>query len=220
MKSKLALFALFAAAILPASATVTLNTAFGTAYNAAGTAVPNGTLWALVVDTNNDSSFLGQFGTNSSLNVSGADILFNTGDSIGIGDVLGGDTVFAMGGFNADGSSLDTVIATLGANGLAAGLKFSFLWFPGVIYTVEGDYTVGLEVGGIHSNINAGPPSNLGDMVIPSDGALVNVGAGTADGAGGTLTPDQFKAVLLVIPEPSTALLGAIGALGLLRRRR
>ncbi|MBX3741327.1 MAG: PEP-CTERM sorting domain-containing protein [Akkermansiaceae bacterium] len=217
MKLKLTSILLLLGATLPASATITLTTAFGNAYTAAGATVPNGTLWALVVDTNNDSSFMGQFGVNTSLSLAGANNLFATGNSIALGTLLGGDTVFAMGGFNADGTSYDQANLTIGLNGVQQGLKFAFVWFPGVTFTTEGaTYTVGTQVGALHSNTDA---VALGDMVIPADGAVLPTGAGTADGAGGTLPASRFTAVQL-IPEPSTMLLGAFGALGLLRRRR
>jgi len=208
-----------------AMATVTLNTQFGTAYSSTGTAVPDGTLWILVVDTNDNNLFGGgNMGLNSSLTAQQANATFSIGQALSVGSTLGSDTIFAMGGFNGAGTGLGLGATgnglsglSLGTNGLAAGLDFTFYYFPGVTYNSGGPNLVGTQVGGINrSGADAG--ALLDGMVIPSDGAQTSPGAANSD-FGGSVTNAQFTAVNL-IPEPSTALLGAIGALGLLRRRR
>ena len=218
-----------------ANATVTLNGQYGQAFQTNGTTVvPDGTLWAMVVDTNADNTIAG-LGLDSSLAqlaASGAAGLqaINTtfgGTSFTLGSNFGLDTIFALGGFNSaalvvPGSAATSVAGlNLGTNGLGAGLNYSFFFFPGVTFTTSGArYTVGSSVGGINkSTADAG--AGTAGMIIPANGATVFQGASTNAGGdlGGSVPNSSFAAVALV-PEPSTALLGAIGALGLLRRRR
>lgn len=212
---------LFAALVVPASAAVTLNTQFGSAFNSSGVAVADGTLWALVVDTNNDGIFTG-FSNNGSLagNAAAANTFFTGNQSLSLGTVLNGNTVFALGGFNAAGPGItaDTVVLNYGTNGTAAALSYAFYWFPGATYSGPGVQTIGSQVGGLNTTSNNGIFD--AGMVLPNDGSLISTGAANVDG-GGTIPDATFQAVnLTVIPEPSAALLGAIGALGLLRRRR
>lgn len=218
MKAKVILL-MFTATVISAPAAVTLNTQFGTAFDSSGVAVANGTLWALVVDVGSNG-FTG-FGANSSLASQPAltaDAFFTAGQSLAVGGNLNGNTIFRMGGFNGAGPGITDgpVGITYGVNGTAAGLNYAFYWFPGATFTGGSSETIGSQVGGINTTSNDGI-FDFG-MVLPPDGALASTGAATAEG-GGSLADSSFQAVNL-IPEPSAALLGAIGALGLLRRRR
>ena len=221
MKSKLLTLLFLAAAAIPASATVNLALQMGVCFNASSVAIPDGTLWALIGDTNGSGTFTNGFATNTSLTQSQANAVFTTGQSLSVGTVIGGDTILAMGAFNGTASGLtglytNTVTLAIGSNGAVAGQNFAFYWFPGVTYVAGTDH-VGTQVGGINTLIadsNAGTES----MVIPADGLTTAPGAANSD-AGGTIANSRFTAVNLV-PESSTALLGALGALGLLRRRR
>ncbi len=222
MKTKLALLILVTAT-LPAGATVLLNTQFGAAFTSANTTVADGTLWVLIGNTNADASIAGT-AINSTLIAATANTLFTAGQSINLGSVIGGDTVFAMGGFNGAAPGIDASALTLtyGVNGTAANQAFAFFWFPGA--TFAGDpitsgssaKTIGSQVGGLNTT-SADGVFDIG-MTLPADGWIGSSGAANVDG-GGTLADSRFTAVNL-IPEPSAALLGAIGALGLLRRRR
>jgi hypothetical protein len=226
MKLKVALF--LAATALPLSASITLSTQFGQAFANNGTPVADGTLWALVVDTNTDNQFTG-FGLNAGLykdladSTNVASSFFTIGQKLSIGGTLAGNTIFAMGGFNGTASGLaglltGVVSADYGTNGLAAGRNYAFYWFPGALYNAApgAEQVINGEVGGIHTGSNDGIFDN--GMVLPPDGALISTGAATAGDAGGSLPNSRFTAVL--IPEPSVALLGALGVFGLLRRRR
>ena len=216
MKIKL-ISLLFAAAVLPAAASVTIQTQFGTAFTSSSATVATGTKWALVVDANNDGLFYGGFSTASSLNSAGANLVFTTGQVISLGSTLGSDRVFALGTFNGAGPGITDgpVNLSLGVNGVATGLKYAFYWFPGATGTTS--ITVGSQVGGLSRAV---AEAGLGAMVIPADGANVPQGAANSD-ASGTVPNSSFTAVNLnAVPEPSAVLLGAIGALGLLRRRR
>ena len=232
MKSKLFLVALLAAAALPASATVSLSYQFGVARDMHGVAVPDGTLWAIVGDTNADGLFPGGFSTNASIYGLPAAQALNTfyfGQTLAVGSALGEDRVLAMGGFNGTanngltGLAASVLMLTLGVNGAAAGQNFAFFWFPGSAFTA-GLNTVGNEIGGINTLLDD-KSGGTGPMHLGADGSALSVGAATAE-AGGVTSNAAFTAVSLselsssLIPEPSTTLLGALGALGLLRRRR
>lgn len=207
---------IFGLGSLPAMASVTLQTQFGVAYNSLNAQVPVGTLWALVVDTDNNSSFAGGFGLDQSMQTIGANVTFATGQVLTVGALLGGDTIFAVGGFDGGGIASDTITFDLGTLGITAGRNFAFYWFPGSQYASGNSGTItGNQAGGVHTSTAEG---GLAAMQIPADGSNIDIGAATSD-AGGTLPNSRFTAVQL-IPEPSTMLLGAFGALGLLRRRR
>lgn len=224
MKSKLIALA-FAGFVGTASATISLQTQFGV-FSYDSSPVADGTLWALVVDANNDSQFFGGFGLNSSLGLAGATSSGLLSSNIALGTSLGGDTVFALGGFNGfanngiAGLTADVLELTLGTNGLTAGRAFAFYYFPGVEFTNDAaTYAVLGAAGGIHAG--ADPDAGLPDaMFIPADGNAVTLGAANSDLGGTLLSDSNFASVGQIVPEPSAALLSALGALGLLRRRR
>jgi PEP-CTERM motif len=223
MKIKLIIIASIAASSF-ANATLTLNTAFGTAYDSAGVAVEDGTLWALVVDSG-DSTFPGGFGLDSSLTKLGASTSFTPGQQFALGGSFGSDKIFAIGGFNGntsqtlpgttfDSLSLDPLLDT----SLVAGRNAAFYFFPGVKFIAQDStYTMGSQAGGINGpgNVDSGTEAGL---VIPAEGGLANFGIGTS-AIGGNVSDARFTAVDLV-PEPSSAFLASLGVFGLLRRRR
>ena len=114
-------------------ATVTFSTQFGQAFNAASAAVPDGTLWALIVD-NGVGTLPGGMLTNGS-GLSAAYALNSTlvndtfaGQSISVGSTFGGTLVFGMGAFNGandlgvPGSTTNGLAGLeLGVNGLVTG---------------------------------------------------------------------------------------------------
>ncbi len=217
-----------------ASAAITINGQYGVAFNVNGTTpVDSGTLWILVVDANNDNYIAGMSLDSSIAQLAGTAPGLATinstfgGKSISLGSSFGLDTVFALGGFNPQAlgvaGSASTAVSglTLGTNGLATGLKYGFFFFPGVAYTTQGaTYNVGSSVGGVNRT-TADVGGGTAGMIIPANGATPFQGASTfAGGEIGGSTPDSSYAAVTLIPEPSVALLGAFGALGLLRRRR
>ena len=200
----------------------------GTAANplAGNTAVPNGTLWVVIVDTNNNSALPGM-ALNSSVfetaqtegGRTSINSLFAPSQNIALNSVIGGDTVFGIGGFSSALAGFAGGAAPLLSDlTLPAGRNYGFYFFPGVTFTTTGaTYQIGGSVGGIHSSVDD-PDNAAFAMVIPPDGNTVDQGVLSVSN-GGLATNSRFTAVTLV-PEPSAALLGAVGALGLLRRRR
>jgi len=231
MKSALVSLFFLAAVALPASATVSINYQFGVAFDTQGVAVPDGAMWAIVGDTNANGTFPGGFTTNASIVAALATEVsnsFHPGQSIAVGSVIDGDTVFAMGAFNGTaqvgiaGISLGVLLLALGPNGVESGQNFAFYWFPDRTY-VAGTNTIGYEIGGINTLVDD-VPGGLGPMTIGADGSAWPIGAATP-AVGGWIPDSRFTAIDLlhatVVPEPSAALLGALGGVvGLLRRRR
>jgi len=215
---------------MPLQAAISLSVTFGIAYDSSSNPVPDGTLWALVVDdvlatqTMDPNYGFAGFAADESLITDGvADDYFTSGDTFTLGSSIGGGTVFAIGGFNGgDGSTTELLTGlTLGVNGLVEGRNFAFYWFPEATFTGDANdtQTIGNQVGGIHnatSNLE-GEPFTSG-MIVPGDGKTETVGAGNVT-LGGSISDSEFVAVTL-IPEPGTALLAALGSLILLRRRR
>lgn len=216
------LFVLLAAGIVTnVSASVTLSTAFGTAYDSSGDVIPDGTLWALVID-NGDLSFPGGVGLDAGITASAASTSFSTGQKFSVGTNFGSDRVLAIGGFNGDasaspGGTFDVLSIDEAADPSVIGKTTAFYFFPGVTFASGvSEYSIGTQVGGVTGAPNEASGTEVG-MVIPASGA-VGFGIGTA-GIGGNTPDSRFTAVNLV-PEPSSALLSLLGVLGLLRRKR
>jgi hypothetical protein len=206
---------------LPAN--IILNTEFGIAYNSTGTAVPDGTLWVMIVD-DGDNLLPGGLAANSSLGGSNlSQILadFQEDTVIELGLNINGDTVFAFGGINGldsfsiQGYNNEVLDLALNTNGLETGRSFGYYWFPGIQYTGSNPLLANLlEVGGITDISDSDP---LLRMVIPGDGNTSSPTALTTS-LDGTFSDARFTAV--AIPEPSAAALAVLGAVAALRRRR
>ena len=84
------------------------------------------------------------------------------------------------------------------------------------LWTGETDLTNGFDIAGI-----SGTPGNLAAGSLSNIGLLVVDGSDAGGGAGNDrLRVNDFTITATAIPEPSAALLGALGVLVLLRRRR
>ena len=198
MKSILT-YLLIAATALPVAATIRIDAQYGTAFSKAGTPVADGTLWAMIVDTNGDGIFPGGFSANQSLTAAGAAVF--QGSTIEIGAVIAGDTVFAVGGVsssytNVPGSTTAALGLTLGENGLAPGRAYAFYWFPGVAYA--GPHVCQNEAGGINRLLVY--DGGLDPMIIPSDSYMVRQGAASGSCAG-TVPDISFTAVYVPIVD-------------------
>lgn len=195
-------------------------TYFGIANDSAGAPVANNTLWIMVVD-GGDSILPGGLNTgvgitDSLISSSGAEIngSFQIGQSLTMATQWGTDKIAAWGSLS-DGL-LDGQIDVAGS--FSSGLSYAIYYFPGVVYTGASSYNIGSQVGAVFSGITDAD-GNLNPMFMPGDGnTSLTQGAASVAG-GGSIVNSQFNAVTLV-PEPSVALLGGVGLLALLRRRR
>jgi hypothetical protein len=108
-----------------------------------------------------------------------------------------------------------------GAPGPSAPLNSILYTFLGSGATLAGSSHIGLLQSS--ATIGVDTPTPDSNDLIASDGTVRLGQTGTinyAFGAAPVSTPNLNLMAVSVIPEPSAALLGAIGALGLLRRRR
>lgn len=169
-------------------------------------------VWGILVDTTNNGitptlyqggfSLAGSSTTTMSL-VGGA----ATDDVLYISPSLMANSTNATldgGTISSTGLARPTTFASIPTPNGSVGQQFYVVWFDANV------------LGGTAANGSKYGSFRTADMLLPADGASVSfasnfVGADPARLASNTLVG---------IPEPSAALLGAIGALGLLRRRR
>ena len=101
MKPLAITFCLSAASLAPMWASITINTEFGQLRNASDAVITGLTTYAIVYDTNNDSSMPGGLGVNDSLTVGDSAMAFAAfaGKTLSQGLTIGGDTVVKWGTF-------------------------------------------------------------------------------------------------------------------------
>jgi len=218
MKSKLiattAFLALAGASM--ASVTLSFNAAFsgGVSSNLANQAgvVSNGLFYGVIIDTANNG-VLAQYG--AIVPALGSSYSLVTTTSTSTDDIL----ILATDTTSNTGTLLEDDFLTPGGNGgvlgvadinlsggIGAGDKFFLVWLDG----------------------NKAGSLTDASFTIPADGSLVDYGApfvgvdpvrnALSSYVGTSGTPTGVG--ITFVPEPSAALLGALGALGLLRRRR
>lgn len=193
---------------------------------------PGDTLWALNNNTlmTGGIAVMGYFGpgvTESQINTI-AGLVANLGSfvsvsTVGVGTSIGATLGAAAAGYAEDSNSSGTSVPgglILAGNPLIgrtvyqivtnaatlAGATASNQFYLGSFGTFLGDQPV--------EQAFAGNPA--GRPAIISDG----LGTFTGDPGGGAGSGGYVTLKLAVVPEPSAAVLGALGALGLLRRRR
>ncbi len=203
----LLLVAIAASASLQA-ATVTLQISNGT-NNATGFAdaagsTTAGLTWGIIASA--DASFaqlpvgLVLSNTSNGIALAGGDFLFLS-TNLTVNQTFGAETGVEGKITNIAGISVnDTTINTV-----STGYNYAVIWFDR-----------GIAAG---STLVAGSSYGLltdGNFLIPASGAAANHSANFA----ATGDPVRRANTITVIPEPSAMLLGAFGALGLLRRRR
>ncbi|MEO5915290.1 MAG: PEP-CTERM sorting domain-containing protein [Luteolibacter sp.] len=216
--AKLAAALLVASTGLSSAATVILQFSSGTATVATGFADASssaaaGLVWGIIV-SNGDSVFtpLSQgfvlttttnTGTNGVQIGSSNDYYF--GSSILTANQPSGGEAGALGKIN------QLTAITKGA-GATTGAAFALVWFDRNITSAEGTVTGGTKYGLLTD------PT----FVIPADGATTSFATAAAlnGGAANDAIKPSNTVTVVGVPEPSALLLGAIGALGLLRRRR
>jgi hypothetical protein len=180
-------------------------------------------VWGIIVDGNNNGlqsgAYLGN-GINSTVLQSklGAQILNTSAGATDDVLYLAGSVFSTSGtGDSSTGKArpLSITNIAMNANGVGTGDAFSLVWFD----------LDSVDIGGttITSSANSTVPNLLAGLkygvlgvsqALPTDGQTLTI-ASNYTGADPVRTAN-----FALVPEPSAALLGALGALGLLRRRR
>ena len=230
MKSKLFIAAIIALTGSVAHATVTLAMSSTSNYATnflSGTGA-NTTLmaWGVVVDTAGNG-FQGtaanpyaSFG-NISANVTGSLVLSTLSGGVS-DDVLYISSSLMNAVTAANDSSvvgmnrITTLSSMVYANGVAAGKQYEVIWFD---VTAFGTASQGVKYGmyDLGSTALAAPWGSAADLLPADPGSYV---AAPAFAGADTAKSMTMQIGIAAIPETSTALLGALGVLGLLRRRR
>jgi hypothetical protein len=224
-------------------AAITISGTVGTAYKTqdGATNLPVGSLWMVVADTGT-SGFItdGIEGSAFSAGTSGLTTtvdpkLLAASASITAGQSFGGDTIIATGATTTAG-----VVSSLLTSKAIAGFEnknFALVWFGKSSATLgsEGlanqyygimrlaDWTFPATDSGtftMSSTDASGASSFFSTSSALSNAQLGGTGFFTGSGTAGDVTNDIKGTTFQIVPEPSAALLGALGALGLLRRRR
>ena len=203
------------------SAAISLTGTALSGINAAS--IPVGSVVLLIAD-NSGNGLLGTPSLSGNLtaaadpNVTLAGSGINLGESFG-GDLILGRTTVTSAGALPGGFTFDN---TAGLQGRS----FALVFFPALTSgstSVVGSTPYGIVSGSdwILPSANTGQSYAFSSSDISGADSFFRVVVTAGDAANDTFTtPTGAVFTFGVIPEPSTALLGAIGALGLLRRRR
>jgi MYXO-CTERM domain-containing protein len=191
------------------------------------TDVPAGALVLFVVD-DGSNGFLGNPAYTGNLTSINDPSLLPANASTDLGSRFGGDMVFGRTAVTTAGqipftlSNFDQSFSSAPFNTAGAGRNFAIIWLQdNTIATTgnaSGDY-------GIIRGLDWIIPSGDGTFTASATPATF-AGAGVfarVTQAAGDLSNESFGTAtpaFTLVPEPSAALLGALGALGLLRRRR
>ena len=195
------------------------------------TNIPVGTLGLVIVDTAGDGFFnLGNPVSNTALTVPGIPELIPSDANLAMGSTFGGETILNV--LTSPGGGTFTKLLNSRSIAGLEGMNFAVVWFSDIL-TAEAPSSapVGATWGIIRGSDWTLPLSDSGTYTMdPTDSrgvdtyyqvnALTGGSPATAfrTTVNGTIGGASFSIVGL--PEPSTALLGAMGVLGLLRRRR
>ena len=205
-----------------AQASIVINIFAGELRNDAGALTPNGALLQLV-NLGLDGVFNPidlQDGTTTSLTqwVSGDDSLIN----IPFGGDFASAAAFDLSqGADQSNGILDRVFQ-FSTGALPAGTKFGLRWFPGLLAQNFATTTLtGANLYGQFTRQGAGTTLHGGDAwVAPADGANITADAFASASIGGGDPNTAGRASATPVPEPTSAFLVAVGAAGLMMRRR
>ena len=241
MKSKIALALLALAGASQAAVTIGFSTGTNVAEGWANSSGSQNSamVWGMIVDVDGDG-FDGFASATSTISDGG--LLYTAGATYdpgfvrtgtsGTGAIAGGQALTILGGTATDdriflSTNLMALVSSQArmtqlasmtyGTGMAAGDKYALVWFDytslGGAATAQGDkYGAWTKSG---ASVTTG-------TILPADPGSYTTATGPAGlfGADNTASSKTASLTLYGVPEPSAALLGALGALGLLRRRR
>jgi MYXO-CTERM domain-containing protein len=201
-----------------AAVSLTISAVTGAANGAlGGLAGSDGNLtsqrvWGILVDTNGNGFSLGNYAAGASLAANAANVLSTyiegvtttTDDVLYISPNLMVNSVSTVDGGTVSGQGRPTSFANVQTPNGSVGDQFYVVWFDQT--TLGGVTAIGDKYGAFR----------IPAFTIPADGATVSFASNFVGAEPTQLANLSFTGV----PEPSAAVLGALGALGLLRRRR
>jgi len=223
---KTALIALFGLQMVSFGA-ISISGISGSGFGTTVADVPLNSLVLFIVD-DGSNGFFGNQTLSGTLTAANDPGLVSASCSTDLGSRFGGDMVIGRASVTTAGqlpftlTGFDQSFATAPFNTAGIGRNFAILWFPSLTSATTGNASGSYGVirgsdwiiptGDGNYTASATPANFAGATVFArvtnTSGTLANHALGTA------------TAAFAVVPEPSAALLGAIGALGLLRRRR
>jgi len=223
---------LFTLALLSASAhaTISINGTGLTAVKGVDgvTNIPTGTIGLLIVDTAGDGFFnLGNPLNNTALTSTSDPLLTPSVANLTINSTFGGEKILNV--LSSPGGGTFSGLATSLSIAGMEGKNFAIVWLNILAAGAPATAPNGTQWGIIRGSdwvlpatdsggypINAGDTGGVASYYAPNTqtgGAATTAFRTTVGGNGG-------EAFIVGVPEPSAALLGALGVLGLLRRRR
>lgn len=225
-------------------AAITISGTVGTLFKAADgtTSIPSGSLFLVIAD-DGQSGFLKDNGSlqpavSASINgltTSSDPKVVAANAAITAGLTFGGDRILAT-GTNTSAGVLPTLLSAVSIAGYES-KKFAVIWFAKSAATLTSEGLSGQQYGIISGADWTLPSSDSGTFTMSSTDAtpstnyfsfssaitsaqVGSTGFFTGTGTAGDATNDVKSATFKIVPEPSSAILAALGALGLLRRRR
>lgn len=203
-------------------AAVSINVAIGRLRSSEAATLPSGTLWALISENNSGNLPGGLLVDDSLYNNHDTQSIVNdfAGNTIAIGEIIGGGTVIGVGSTTSD-SLIDSIVDfTASDYGLSQGDKLGVYWFPGRTISTNTLPVNSFEIGGFHRTTVS--PESFGNagLVIPADEAsLVTASYYDSTSVSGTgIAPTEFQAI--AVPEPSAMLLICASLIYLIRRKK
>lgn len=224
MKAKIILLAAMAATIASSNAAITIgSTAIKNVQGSDSTDLVSGRLGLLIVDTDSNGFLNGYTSGAIVTNPLLAPQAFSaTGAGLTLGSTFLGDLVLAR--LTTTVGFGDTTIA--GAfSGSIAGLEsknYAIVWFE-TLNTAGGEATATGKFGIARGADWALPAADVGAFTFGTGASNLDqltLGPLATAAANQGVSFATNGTSLAIVPEPSAVLLGAIGALGLLRRRR